>query len=362
MEKMYQEIANTIMLFTGMVRKKLKGNVRAATVALLTGYVHFRDILNGLVRDRVYKADEFKWQMQFKFDMKNMLEVVARSATDTGSKKKLETKQVEVDCEVFGNVRSYGFEYLGNCQRLVVTPLTERCQRSLLVALQYHYGGAPEGPFGTGKTETTKDLSRLVAKLCFVLNSSANYEYAGVCRFFKGLASSGAWVCFDEFNRMGTQILSLISQVIISIQGAIKHQASHLQLDEAKIQLRGDCAIFITLNPGYAGRSELPMNLKTLFRPISMVVPDSVFITEILLYSSGFVGAQQLAKKIVSVQALANVIMNKAEIAHDFGLRSIKAIVGIAENLKLHAQNIADSDLTEVIDDYTLSEVPYKTD
>ena len=109
MEKMYQEIANTIMLFTGMVRKKLKGNVRAATVALLTGYVHFRDILNGLVRDRVYKADEFKWQMQFKFDMKNMLEVVARSATDTGSKRKLETKQVEVDCEVFGNVRSYGF-------------------------------------------------------------------------------------------------------------------------------------------------------------------------------------------------------------------------------------------------------------
>jgi dynein heavy chain len=64
-----------------------------------------------------------------------------------------------------------------------------------------------------------------------------------------------------------------------------------LQLDEAKITLRADCGIFITLNPGYAGRSDLPMNLKTLFRPISMVVPDSVFITEILLYSSGFVGA-----------------------------------------------------------------------
>lgn len=374
MEKMYQEIANTILLYTGMVRKKLKGNVRAATVALLTGYVHFRDILDGLVRDRVQRVEEFKWQMQFKFELRGwkemgenrenncLIKVVARSATDTGSKRKLDTNKVEVGCEVFGHDRPYGFEYIGNCQRLVVTPLTERCQRSLLVALQYHYGGAPEGPFGTGKTETTKDLSRQMGKLCFVLNSSANYEYAGVCRFFKGLASSGAWVCFDEFNRMGTHLLSLISQVIISIQGAIKLQASHLQLDEAKIPLRSDCAIFITLNPGYAGRSELPMNLKTLFRPISMVVPDSVFITEILLYSSGFVGAQQLAKKIVSVQALANVIMSKADIAHDFGLRSIKAIVGIAENLKLHAQNIADSDLTEVIDDYTLSEVPYKTD
>jgi dynein heavy chain, axonemal len=122
-----------------------------------------------------------------------------------------------VDFEVFGHVRSYGFEYLGNCPRLVVTPLTERCQRSLLVALQYYYGGAPEGPFGTGKTETTKDLSRQIAKLCFVMNCSATYEYAGVCRFFKGLASSGAWVCFDEFNRMETRVLSMLSQVMISL-------------------------------------------------------------------------------------------------------------------------------------------------
>lgn len=170
--------------------------------------------------------------------MNNAEEVVYKSAFDTGGRRKLETNKLEVDCEVFSNTRSYGFEYLGNCQRLVVTPLTERCQRSLLVALQYQYGGAPEGPFGTGKTETTKDLSRHVAKLCFVMNCSANYEYAGVCRFFKGLASSGAWVCFDEFNRLDTQILSMLSQVIISIQGAIRNQAAHLQLDEAKIPLK----------------------------------------------------------------------------------------------------------------------------
>ena len=160
MDKMLREITNMILLFTSMVRKKLAGHMRLSTVALLTGYVHFRDILNGLMRDRVYKAEEFKWQMQFKFEMKNMIEVVYKSAFDVNGGRRFETNKLEVDCEVFGHVRSYGFEYLGNCPRLVVTPLTERCQRSLLVALQYNYGGAPEGPFGTGKTETTKDLGR----------------------------------------------------------------------------------------------------------------------------------------------------------------------------------------------------------
>lgn len=106
-------------------------------------------------------------------------------------------------------------------------------------------------------------------------------------------------------------------------------------MEDSKITLRPDCAVFITMNPGYAGRAALPMNLKALFRSISMVVPDSSYITEILLYSSGFVGANQLAKKIVSVQTWASTMMKKPGISHDFGLRSIKSIVAIAETLKL---------------------------
>mmetsp|Transcript_42648 Transcript_42648/g.65410 ORF Transcript_42648/g.65410 Transcript_42648/m.65410 type:complete len:282 (-) Transcript_42648:887-1732(-) len=281
-------------MFTAMVKKRLKPNVRQSTVSLLTCHVYFRDILRSLIDDKVYVKDDFQWQIQFKYHIHNIAEVVHRSSYDRrGGQRNFETHKLNVEFEAFGQLRSYGFEYLGNCPRLVVTPLTERCQRSLILALQYNYGGAPEGPFGTGKTETTKDLSRSLAKLCFVMNCSANYKYAGIQRFFKGLASSGAWACFDEFNRMDTAILSMIAQIIISLQSAIKQNAQHVYFEESKVSLKVDCAVFITLNPpGYAGRTELPATLKSLFRPIAMVIPDSEKITEILLYSSGFVGAQ----------------------------------------------------------------------
>ncbi|KAK1153304.1 dynein heavy chain 2, axonemal [Acipenser oxyrinchus oxyrinchus] len=324
LKNMKKKQVSMLNKYSEAIRGNLNKIMRLKIVALVTVEVHARDVIDKLIKSGCMDVSAFEWLSQLRLYWDKDIDDCIIRQTNTQFQ--------------------YGYEYLGNSGRLVITPLTDRCFMTLTTALHLHRGGSPKGPAGTGKTESVKDLGKALGMYVIVVNCSEGLDFKSMGRMYSGLAQTGAWGCFDEFNRINIEVLSVVAQQILSILSALSANLDRFIFEGREISLVWSCGIFITMNPGYAGRTELPDNLKSMFRPISMVVPDSTLIAEIILFGEGFNNCKVLAKKVFTLYSLAVQQLSKQD-HYDFGLRALTSLLRYAGKKRRVRPDAADEEI-----------------
>jgi len=290
---------------------------QAKLKSLILDLIHNIAVLEDLLVQKVQKLSDWSWFRQLRYYLKQGASM---------QQKPCSVRMLE--CEQF-----YSFEYQGNAPKLVHTPLTDKCYLTLMHGLHLGYGGNPYGPAGTGKTESVKALGGCLGRQVLVFNCDEGIDFQAMGRIFVGLCQVGAWGCFDEFNRLEERILSAVSEQVLTIQTGNKQNKKEIEILGKQVRLNSNVGIFVTMNPGYAGRSNLPDNLKQLFRAMAMTTPNKTLIAQVNLFNQGFVSAERLASKVVFLFDLCKDQLS-SQPHYDFGLRSLKAVLACAGSMK----------------------------
>ena len=266
-----------------------------------------RDIVEELSRKRVKDVYEFEWQKHCRHYYN--------------------TEKAKVVVHI-SNVRcTFNHEYLGSKRRIVMTPLTEKCFVALTQTVKAFKAGVPFGPAGTGKSELVKELGFITGNYTIVLNCTEQIDHVVLGRTLKGALQSGSWSCFDNLHSISVGVISVFAEQLKSVFNSLQQSSSSCTfIDGQPLKVNSKCALFMTLNLDAKPSFRVPINLKSVFREIALIFPETEIIIRSRLGAHGFLEARTLAKKICVFYKMCNDHLSH-QFHYDFGLRAACSLV-----------------------------------
>ena len=270
-----------------------------------TSFLHNLDVYRHLIQSEVTSQNHVDWTKQIRYYWKP------------------DDRECKVSIDNFE--REYSYEYHGCARHLIVTPITDNCYLSFADSLGSFSGCSLVGPAGSGCVETIKDFAKAFGVFCIIFNCYDQMNYNDLNLFFKGIAQAGVWGDFDEFNRIKTDVLSVVSQHVYSILNACRENAKQFRFtDGSMLKLDNRAGIFISINSSYKEGQEIPENLKNQFRKIDMNAPDKRSLIRVILAICGFSFYDELSYKFALFYQLCSEKLSKRTF-YNWGIRNISS-------------------------------------
>ena len=300
---------------------------RLSISALIIQYVHFRDIIDYLIRNDVHGINNFYWQAQLKFYRQTDGTIIV--------------KQMDSCIE-------YGCEYLGVRNQFPITPNVERCWLSYTSALRNRFWSTVVGPPNQGKQNTIQDLASALGKFYFLYVCNKDTTARTLEKILIGTVCSFCWGVFEKANELHYSVLSAfactlqnIRQVLIEEKAGEWHTPGpnvRSVLVIPKSQANGTntpySGIFLLVDHTSETKIAVPHTLKCMFRPISIVTIDLGPAAESWLYSFGFKEARSLGYRLGTFLKSVEDTIQIEGINSDFGLRTLFNIVKCSAAIK----------------------------
>ncbi|XP_054720078.1 dynein axonemal heavy chain 2-like [Uloborus diversus] len=327
LRKKWREILNQ---FTKRFQNEQQILLQMKAMAILLTLAHACDVIDSLIKYMCNDPSAFEWLVNLRYYY----------------------DETEKDCFIHQtNAKlKYQYEFLSCGERLVITPLTERCFLSLTMALHLHQSILLQGRDGVGKTETLKELGRCIGNYVMVVSCSETLTSSALIRNVSAISQIGVWCLLEHFDQLNLEKVTVISQQINAIFEAFRSNADSFSFEGANIPIKEGFSLFLSVSSACSvSKYELPSSLTNTFRPLSMSAPDMQMIVQVHLFAYGVKEFKTLALDLNQIFSLAQEQLPLHK-HYDFSLRTVMSFLKLFKKKKDLLPDESDGELKEPVE------------